>query len=106
MKIHNTEGARLEKSYSVVGSERKLQTRYKHDYLFLPPDVAEAIFTIYTHLSDKKLLERCVGGFRQNNNESCNQLIWKITPKILPCGSKIVGIAAYIAAGIFNEGTT
>ena len=33
----------------------------KHDYyLFLPPDVAEAIFLIYTDLSVKKLLERSV----------------------------------------------
>ncbi|KAI4474193.1 hypothetical protein M0804_014971 [Polistes exclamans] len=54
----------------------------------------------------KKLLERCVGGFTQNNNESYNQLIWKITPKIIPAGSKIVEIAANIAAGVFNEGKT
>ena len=60
---------------------------------------------IYTNLSNDKLLERCVDGFTQNNNESCNQLIWKITPKIVPCGSKIVEMAAYIAAGVFNEGT-
>lgn len=37
-------------------------------------------------------------------NASYNQLIWKITPKIIPCGSTIVEIAAYLAAGIFNEG--
>ncbi|XP_025153901.1 uncharacterized protein LOC112588386 [Harpegnathos saltator] len=50
------------------------------------------------------LLERCVGGFTQNNNESLNQLIWKITPKTLPAGSKIVEIAAFIAICTFNEG--
>jgi len=78
---------------------------FKHDYQPLPQDVAEAVHPIYTDLSNKKLLERCIGGFTQNNNESYNQLIWKITPKIIPCGSKIVEMAAYIAAGIFNEGT-
>lgn len=51
-------------------------------------------------------MERCVGGFTQNNNESLNQLIWKITPKILPAGSKIVEISALVAAGTFNEGVT
>lgn len=51
-------------------------------------------------------MERCVGGFTQNNNESLNQLIWKVTPKILPAGSKIVDIAALVAACTFNEGTS
>lgn len=68
--------------------------------------VATAIFPLYEDLSNIKLLERCVGGFTQNNNESYNQLVWKITPKIIPAGSKIVEIAANIAAGVFNEGKT
>ena len=78
---------------------------FHHDYELLPKDVIQAIHPIYTDLSNEKLLERCVGGFTQNNNESYNQLIWKITPKIAPCGSKVVEIAANIAAGVFNEGT-
>ncbi|XP_044578703.1 uncharacterized protein LOC123261223 isoform X1 [Cotesia glomerata] len=61
---------------------------------------------IYENLSKDELLERCVGGFTQNNNESFNQLIWKITPKILPAGLKIVNIAALVTACIFNEGTS
>ena len=59
---------------------------------------------IYEDLSKDELLERCAGGFTQNNNENFNQLIWKITPKILPAGSIIVQIAALIATCIFNEG--
>jgi len=77
---------------------------FKHDYDPLPSDISSAIKPIYEELSKEELLERCVGGFTQNNNESLNQLIWKITPKILPAGSKIVDIAAYVAAGTFNEG--
>ncbi|XP_015187388.1 PREDICTED: uncharacterized protein LOC107072161 isoform X3 [Polistes dominula] len=76
---------------------------YTYDYTTLSADVAEVIYPIYEDLSNVKLLERCVGGFTQNNNESYNQLIWKKTPKIVPCGSKVVEIAAYIAAGMFNE---
>lgn len=53
-----------------------------------------------------KLLERCVGNSTQNINERYNQLIWKMTPKIIPCGSKVVEVVAPIAAGMFNEGTT
>ncbi|GFX10296.1 uncharacterized protein TNCV_1866911 [Trichonephila clavipes] len=65
----------------------------------------EAIYSLYEDLNNAKLLERCVGGFTQNNNESYDKLIWKITPKIVPYGSKLAEIAAYIAAGMFNEGT-
>ncbi|GAB0086469.1 LOC108005992 [Sergentomyia squamirostris] len=78
---------------------------FKHDYDPLPDDVLKAIKPLYDELSNDILLERCLGGFTQNNNESLNQLIWKITPKILPAGSKVVDIAAWIAACIFNEGT-
>ncbi|KAL7298547.1 hypothetical protein TKK_0008323 [Trichogramma kaykai] len=86
-------------------SAEKSLKKFKHDYKpFLDDDLA-AIKPIYKELSSDKLLERCVGGFTQNNNESYNQLIWKITPKILPAGSKIVEIAAYTAACMFNRGT-
>jgi len=50
------------------------------------------------------LLERCVGGHTQNANESLNVTIWRLAPKHLHCGRKITEIAAWIAAGIFNEG--
>lgn len=53
-------------------------------------------------MSKDELLERCVGGFTQNNNESFNQLIWKSTPKILKAGSKIVEIDALTAVSTFN----
>lgn len=59
---------------------------------------------IYEDLSKDELLERCLGGFTQNNNESYNQLIWKLSPKHQPGGAVPVGIAAYTAACIFNEG--
>lgn len=77
---------------------------FKHDYVPLPNDVLSAIKPIYEELSKDVLLERCVGGFTQNNNESLNQLIWKITPKTLPAGSKIVEISAFITACTFNQG--
>ncbi|XP_043270679.1 uncharacterized protein [Venturia canescens] len=79
---------------------------FKHDYTPIPDDVLTAMKPIYEDLSKDELLERCVGGFTQNNNESLDQLIWKITPKILPAGSKIVNIAALVAACTFNEGSS
>jgi len=85
-------------------SATNVLSSFKHDYVPLPNDVLSAIKPIYEELSKDVLLERCVGGFTQNNNESLNQLIWKITPKILPAGSKIVEISAFIAACTFNQG--
>lgn len=79
---------------------------FKHDYIPLPNDVLTAMKPIYEDLSKDELLARCVGGFTQNNNESLNQLIWKIAPKILPAGSKIVDIAALVAACTLNGGTS
>ncbi|KYM96705.1 hypothetical protein ALC62_00134 [Cyphomyrmex costatus] len=81
-------------------------SEFEHDYDHFPRDVAEALHPIYTDLSNEKLLERCVGGFTQNSNESYNQLVWKISPKIIPSGSRIVEMAANIGVGMFNEGTS
>ncbi|XP_068987314.1 uncharacterized protein [Bombus flavifrons] len=77
---------------------------FKHTYSALPVDVLNAIKPIYEDLSKDALLERCVGGFTQNNNESLNQLIWEISPKHSSEASVIVEIAAYVAASVFNEG--
>jgi len=45
-----------------------------------------------------------LGGHTQNANESFNATIWRLAPKHLNFGLKIIKISAYIAAGIFNEG--
>ena len=47
---------------------------------------------------------RCLGGFTQNNNESLNQLIWKISPKSVSGTAVLIEITANVAACIFNEG--
>ncbi|CAH0551117.1 unnamed protein product [Brassicogethes aeneus] len=75
---------------------------FKHSYTALPTDILEAMRPIYYDLSKDELLQRCLGGFTQNNNESLNQLIWKISPKSVSGTSTIVEIAANVAACIFN----
>ncbi|GFU66423.1 hypothetical protein TNCV_3929401 [Trichonephila clavipes] len=45
---------------------------FTHDYPTLPDDVVDAIYPIYEDLSNVKELERCFGGFTQNNNENYN----------------------------------
>lgn len=72
----------------------------------LHPDVQKHIFPIYEDLSQKDLLQRCLGGHTQNANESYNSTVWRFAPKHLHSELKIVEIAAYMAAGLFNEGYT
>ena len=40
----------------------------------------------------------------QNNNESYNNLVWRITPKSSFSGKEVLEIASWIAACTFNEG--
>ena len=70
----------------------------------LDPEVAEKILPIYQELSREDLLQRCLGGYTQNSNESLNALIWKYAPKHLHSGLETIQIAAWIAAAIFNDG--
>lgn len=86
-------------------AKKQLKT-FCHDYAALPQIVLDAIKPLYEDLSNDKLLERCVGGYTQNCNESFNQLIWKIAPKTMSSGSKIVKIAVFLAACTFNNGVT
>lgn len=78
---------------------------FHHSYEPFPDEVITAIEPIYQDLSKEELLQRCLGGFTQNNNESLNQLIWRISPKILSSSPTIIQIAANAAACTFNEGS-
>lgn len=48
---------------------------FRHNYTPLLEDVIQALKPIYQDLSKKELLERCLGCYAQNANESLNQLI-------------------------------
>ncbi|GFW39181.1 uncharacterized protein TNCV_1831711 [Trichonephila clavipes] len=70
----------------------------------LPVAVMDAIKPVFNDLSQPKLLQKCLGGKTQNNNEFINSLIWKLCPKTLGCGRKIVDISTNEAIVIFNDG--
>ena len=69
------------------------------DPVFLP-----LLLPIFKRLSDPKLLERCLPGCTQNQNESFNALIWKRCPKYLWRGSRVVCTAVDMAVLAFNSG--
>ncbi|GFX65550.1 uncharacterized protein TNCV_5082861 [Trichonephila clavipes] len=70
----------------------------------LPVAVMDAIKPVFNDLSQPKLLQKCLGGKTQNNNQSINSLISKLCLKTLGCGRKIVDISTNEAIVIFNDG--
>ena len=69
--------------YQQAKAEKKLKSS-KHDYTALPKELVDAIKLIYESPTNEELLQRCIGGFTQNSNESFNQIVWKIMPITLP----------------------
>lgn len=70
----------------------------------LPEEVFEAIKPIYEELSRDELLNRCLGGYTQNSNESFNATVWNLAPKSYSTGKKVLNIATDIAVCNFNDG--
>ncbi|KYN45407.1 hypothetical protein ALC56_00101 [Trachymyrmex septentrionalis] len=62
------------------------------------------VFEGKENLSKEDLFQRCLGGHTQNANGSFNSTVWRLAPKHLHCGLKNIEIAAYLVAGVFNEG--
>jgi len=77
---------------------------FKHPTRLIDNTVEKHIRPIYEELSNDELLTRCLGGHTQNSNESFNSTVWRMNPKHLHSGQKVVEIAAYMAAEMFNEG--
>ena len=85
---------------------------YKYPPRLISPDVESSILPIYKDLCRGDLLTRFLGGGggggggggAQNANESFKATVWRMAPKHLSSGKKIVEIAAHIAAGLFNGG--
>lgn len=76
---------------------------YKHP----PPlsaQVQDMLRPIYADLSSDDLLERCLGGNTQNNNESFNSVLWSMAPKHIFCTAKTIELAAFLSTIVFNEG--
>lgn len=75
---------------------------YKHKNS-IPVVVQKVIKPVYDRLTNADLLERCLERYTQNNNESLNAVIWFMAPKVHFSGAKIVEIASYIVASIFDD---
>ena len=72
----------------------------------LPAAVGQAILPLFQRLSEKTLLEKCVGGYTQNQNEALNNLIWSFCSKSGYAGAKTIESAVGMAICLFNNGYT
>lgn len=52
------------------------------------------------------MLNRCLGGYTQNSNESFNATVWNLAPKSYSSGKKVLNVATDIAVCTFNDGLT
>ena len=70
----------------------------------LPMDLSPFIKPVFTELSKLEVLEKCVLGATQNQNESFKNIVWSRCPKTGFCSCETVEIAVYLAAITFNHG--
>ena len=78
-------------------------------YHYKPPlskEVFEAIRPIYEELSGDELLNRCLGGYMPNSNETFNATVWNLAPKFYASGEKVLDVATNIAVCNFNDSLT
>ncbi|KAL7287197.1 hypothetical protein TKK_0018628 [Trichogramma kaykai] len=66
----------------------------------LPPAVMDEIKA----LTNQELLQRCIGAYSQNPNESFNHILRKFVPKKLWIGRKILEMGANMVVNSFNDG--
>ena len=67
-------------------------------------EIAPIVKKVFEDLSQPSLMERCVLGATQNQNESFNAVVWDRCPKTDFSSSVVVEIAANLAVITFNSG--
>ena len=76
---------------------------YKHGK-GLPLSVIAELKPVYAHLSDDNLLQKCLDGKTQNQNEAFNGMICQRIPKPVFVGANIFKLGVYDAVAHFNIG--
>ena len=71
----------------------------------LPVETRKLILPLYADLSSDELLQRCLHGKTQNQNESFNSMIWERLPKTKSAGLTQLELATYDALAHFNIGS-
>ena len=78
-------------------------TKYKRN-VNLPLAIKKELEKVFQDLSQEKLLEKCLHGQTQNENESLNSVIWRKCPKSVFVSRSVLQIAVCSAVIEFNDG--
>ena len=70
----------------------------------IPPGLVQFIRPVFEGLTDRELLDRCILGTTQGQNEICNNLIWERCSKTDFCSVVTVQLAVDMTAIVFNNG--
>ena len=94
--------------YCPVGSEslckyQQDKNSYKHGS-GLPLIIIAKVKPIYERLSEDGLLETCVHGKTQNQNESLNGMVWQRVPDEVFVGKDVLELGQFDAIAHFNMG--
>ncbi|KAH8038702.1 hypothetical protein HPB51_002846 [Rhipicephalus microplus] len=95
------EGAQSWCRHRAAEAKREPQPKHKHS---LPDYVAAAMLPIYERLSQKSLLQRCLGAKTQNASESFHSILWSLMPKEQDSSLIAVETALHEAVLRYNAG--
>jgi hypothetical protein len=88
-------------------SKQMRQAEFPHQKMIGTPisrEVAKLIFPVYQRLTSPFLLEKCLGGYTQNANESLHSVLWSKVPKQRFFNYARFRYSTGQAVGEFNEG--
>lgn len=88
---------------SWCGYQRDKAT-YKHG-AGLPLGIIAKVKPIYQRLTEDGLLQKCLHGKTQNQNESFNGMIWQRIPKAVYVGKDLLELGLFDAVAHFNMGS-
>ena len=71
----------------------------------IPEWIKDLIMPIITDLQADELLQKCLHGETQNNNEGLNSIIWSRVLKNIFVSKPIIEMGTYSAILHFNDGT-
>ncbi|KAH8025539.1 hypothetical protein HPB51_009479 [Rhipicephalus microplus] len=95
------EGAQSWCRHRAAEAKREPQPKHKRS---LPDYVAAAMLPIYERLSQKSLLQRCLGAKTQNASESFHSILWSLMPKEQHSSLIAVETALHEAVLRYNAG--
>ncbi|XP_070391601.1 uncharacterized protein [Dermacentor albipictus] len=95
------EGAESWCRHKAAEAKGEPQPRHKHN---LPDYVAAAMLPVYQRLSQKSLLQRCMGAKTQNASESFHSVLWSLMPKEQHASLIAVETALHEAVLRYNAG--